>query len=140
MKALKMMKGLKDKSCTGNLKDLDARSLKRRRRHDYSVNSFKGLIYLPTVSLGLTSPQLIKIEDMQKGSTVMCALMHSHCPCYEKILPLLLIIYFSVGSQLRALQSCSVGEKYLHVIRISFFKLCVQVFIQYRSKRKKCVN
>lgn len=101
---------------------------KAYERHDYSVNSFKGLIYLPTVSLGITSLQLIKIQDMQKGSTVMCALMHSHCPFYEKILPLL-IIYFSVQSQLRALQSCSVKEKYLHVIRISFFKLCVQLFI-----------
>lgn len=106
--------------------------------HNYSVNSFQELIYHPTVSLGITSPQLIKIQDKQKRNNVMCSIMHSQCPFYEKIPPLpswnlflgwVTFLFFS--TLLRALQLSSVGEKYLQVARIAFFKLWVPVFTEY---------
>lgn len=71
--------------------------------------------------------------------------MHSNAQLLSffmrKFLPFLLVIYFSAGSlstQLRALQLSSVGEKYLQVIRISFFELWVPVFLQYRRKKTLC--
>lgn len=67
--------------------------------HNYSVISFQDLIYDPRVSLGITSPQLIKKQDTEKGNNEMCDLMHNHCPFWEKILPPpCLVISLSVGS------------------------------------------
>lgn len=102
--------------------------------HNYSVNSFQELIYHPTVSLGVTSPQLIKTQDIQKGNNVTCALMHSRCPFHEKILTLpfcdlfLKSLSWVFSLQLRALPWSSVGEECLQVIRIRFFKLWVPGF------------
>lgn len=111
--------------------------------HSCSVNSFQKLMYHPTFCLWIISLQLVKIKGVHKGNNVMCTLMHNRCPFFmRKFLPFLLVIYFSAGSlstQLRALQSSSVGEKYLQVIRISFFELRVPVFLQCRRKRI-CVN
>lgn len=111
--------------------------------HSCSVNSFQKIMYHPTFLFELPLCSLLKYK-VHKGNNVMCALMHNCCPFFfmRKFLPFLLVIYFSAGSlstQLRALQSSSVGEKYLQVIRISFFELWVPVLLQYRRKRI-CVN
>lgn len=113
---------------------------KASERHSCSVNSFQKRMCDPAVSLWVTSVHLVKIRGGHKGDNVMCALMHNCCSFFmRKFLPFLLVIYFSAGSlstQLRALQWSSGGEKYLQVIRISFFELRVPIFLQHRRKRR----